>query len=109
MYIYKKIQMKSLNFSFKVFNADKMKNGEVTRVAPLEIEVNSYKKQLKAAVMNLNGMDMFLEYNWLVKHNPEVNCKNKTIKFMRCPESYTIKHEDIRFKTRRTKATEITK
>ena len=42
----KKIQMKPLNFSFEVFNADRTKTGEVTRVAPLEIEVYSHKKQL---------------------------------------------------------------
>ena len=50
---------------------------------------------------------MFLGHDWLVKHNSEVNWKNGTIKFMRCSKSYTIKHEDIRFKTRRTKAMEI--
>jgi len=80
----------------------------VTRVVPLEIEVNSHKEQLEAAVMYLNGTDMFLGHDWLVKHNPEVNWENGTIKFTRCPGSYTIKHEDIRFKTRRTKAMEIT-
>ena len=103
----KRIQMKPLNFSFKVFNADGMKNRKVTRVVPLKIEVNSHKEQLEAAVMDLNGMDIFLEHDWLVKHNPEANWKNRTIKFMRCPECCTMKHEDIRFKTRRTKATEI--
>jgi len=25
--------------------------------------------------MNLNGMDMFLDHDWLVKHNLEVNMK----------------------------------
>jgi len=45
---------------------------------------------------------MFLGYNWLVKHNPEVNWKNETIKFTRCLESYTMKHQDVRFKTKRT-------
>jgi len=40
----KRIQTKPLNFSFEVFNADGMKNGEVTRVASLEIKVNSYKE-----------------------------------------------------------------
>ena len=104
----KKIQTKPLNFSFKVFNADRTKNGEVTRVVPLEIEVNGHKKQLEAAVMNLNGTDIFLEHDWLVKHNLEFNWKNRTIKFTRCLGSCTIKHEDIRFKTRRTKAMEIT-
>ena len=33
----RKIQTKLINFSFKVFNADRMKNREVTKVAPLEI------------------------------------------------------------------------
>ena len=104
----KRIQTKPINFSFEVFNTDGMKNGKVTRVVPLEIKINSYKKQLEAAIIDLNGTDMFLGHDWLVKHNPEVNWKNGTIKFTRCPGSYTMKHEDIRFKTRRTKTTEIT-
>ena len=81
----KRIQTKPINFSFEVFNADRMKNGEVTRVAPLEIEINGYKKQLEVAVIDLDGMDMFLDHDWLVKHNPEVNWKNGTIRFTRCP------------------------
>jgi len=40
----KRIQTKPLNFSFEVFNADGIKNGEMTRITPLEIEVNSHKK-----------------------------------------------------------------
>jgi len=40
----KRIQMKLINFSFKVFNADGTKNGEVTRMVPLEIEINRHKE-----------------------------------------------------------------
>jgi len=40
----KRIQTKPINFLFEVFNMDGMKNGKVTRVAPLEIEINRYKK-----------------------------------------------------------------
>ena len=36
----KRIHMKPINFSFKVFNTDRTKNREVTRVAPLEIKIN---------------------------------------------------------------------
>jgi len=104
----KRIQTKPLNFSFKVFNADGMKNREVTRIASLEIEVNGHKEQLEVAIMDLNEIDMFLEHDWLVKHNPGVNWKNGTIKFTRCSESCIIKHKDIRFETRRTKTTKIT-
>jgi len=33
----KRIQMKSIDFSFEVFNADRIKNKEMTKVVPLEI------------------------------------------------------------------------
>ena len=99
----KRIQIKAIDFSFKVFNADRMKNGEVTKVAPLEIEINGYKETLEAAVMDLDGTDMFLGHDWLVKHNPEVNWKNSTIKFTRYPGNCTMTYKDIRFNSRRTK------
>ena len=105
----KRIQMKPINFSFKVFNVDRTKNGEMTKVAPLEIEINGHKEQLEVAVTDLNRTDMFLGHDWLVKHNPEVNWKNRTIKFTRCPESFKMKHQDIEFKTRKTQAMETIK
>ena len=61
-------------------------------MAPLKIEINRYKEQLEATVMDLNSMDMFLEHDWLVKHNLEVNWKNGTIKLTRCPGSCKMKH-----------------
>ena len=104
----KRIQTKKIDFSFEVFNADGTKNGEVTRVAPLEVEINGHKETLEATVTDLDGTDMFLGHDWLVKHNPEVNWKNGTIKFTRCPGNCTMKHEDIWFKIRRNKTMETT-
>ena len=83
-----------------------MKNREMTKVVPLKIEINEYKKQLEAAVTDLNGMDMFLGYDQLVKHNLEVNWKNRTIKFTKCPGNCKMKHQDIKFNTRKTQTTE---
>jgi len=91
----KKILTKHINFSFEVFNTDNIKNGEVTKVVPLEIEIDGHTEQLEVAVTNLNGTDMFLGHDWLVKHNPEVNWKNGTIRFTRYSEHCTMKHEDI--------------
>ena len=96
----KRIQTKKINFSFKVFNVDGTKNGEVTKVAPLEVEINGHKEILEAAVTDLDRTDMFLGHNWLVKHNPEVNWKNGTIKFMRCPGNCTMTYKDIQFNSR---------
>jgi len=102
----KRIQTKPINFSFEVFNADGTKNGEVTKVAPLEIEINGHKETLEAAVMDLDRTDMFLGHDWLVKHNPEVNWQNGVIKFTRFPGNCKMKHKDIQFKARRTKTME---
>ena len=96
----RRIQTKKIDFSFEVFNADRTKNGEVTKVAPLEVEINRHKETLEAAVMDLDRTDIFLGHDWLVKHNPEVNWKNRTIKFMRCPGNCTMKYKDIRFNSR---------
>ena len=38
----KKIPTKILDFSFEVFNADGTKNGEVTKMALLEIEIDGH-------------------------------------------------------------------
>jgi len=80
----------------------------VTKVASLEIEINRHTEQLKAVVTDLDKTDMFLGHDWLVKHNPEVDWKNGTIQFTRCPEHCTIKYEDIRFNTRRQMAMDKT-
>ena len=102
----KRLQMRLINFSFEAFNIDETKNREMTKMIPLEIEINKYKKQLKAVVTDLNGVDMFLGHNWLVKYNLEVNQKNRTIQFTKCPGSCKMKHQDIEFKTRRIQAIE---
>jgi len=104
----KKIPTKPIDFSFEVFNADDTKNGEVTKVAPLEIEINRHTEQLEVVVIDLDGRDMFLGHDWLVKHNSEVNWKNGTIQFTRCPGHCTMKHEDIWFNTRRQMAMDKT-
>ena len=101
----KRIQTKPIDFLFEIFNADRIKNREITKVAPLEIKINGHKETLEAVVTDLDGMDIFLGHDWLVKHNPEVNWKNRVIKFTRCPGNCIMKYQDIRFNSRRTKAT----
>ena len=59
----KKIPTKLINFSFEVFNANGMKNGEVTKIALLEIKINGHKKILEAVVMDLDRTDMFLGHD----------------------------------------------
>jgi len=74
-----KIKTKLLDFSFKVFNTNSIKNRKVTRIVPLKVKINGHKEQIDVAVTDLNKIDMFLGYDWLVKYNPEVNWKKGKI------------------------------
>ena len=58
-----RIKIELMDRLFEVFNANKTKNREVIRFVPLELEINGHIKQINTAVINLNGIDMFLEYD----------------------------------------------
>jgi len=96
-----KIKMKPADILFKVFNTDGTKNREVTRFAPLKVEINGYREQIDIVVTDLNNIDIFLGYDWLVKHNPEVNWNKGTIQFTKYSKSCRTSHQNITFKTRR--------
>ena len=67
------IKTKLIDRSFEIFNTDRTKNKEVTRFVLLELEINKYIEKIDATVINLNNIDIFLEYDQLVKYSPEVN------------------------------------
>jgi len=71
--------MKPMNRLFKAFNANKTKNRKVTKFVLLELKINRHIEKINTIVTNLTNTDMFLKYDWLVKHNPEVNWDKKTI------------------------------
>ena len=73
-----------MNRSFEIFNADETKNEEVIKYMLLELEINRHMEKINVAVIDLNDTDIFLEYNWLVKHNLEVNWDKETIQFIKC-------------------------
>ena len=68
-----KIKTESIDQSFKIFNTDRTKNREVIWYVLLKFEINRYKEQINVVIIDLNSMNIFLEYNWLIKFNLEVN------------------------------------
>ena len=68
--------------------------------------MNRHEEQIDAAVTNLNGTDIFLGYNQLVKYNPELNWDMRTIWFTRYPKTYRTQYQDIIFRMRRAQAME---
>ena len=70
------------------------------------MKINGHKEQIDIAVMDLNSTDMFLGYDWFVKHNPEVDWSKETMWFIRCPRTCRTNHQDILFipRNQRTQA-----
>jgi len=66
-------------------------------VALLKVEINRYRERIDIVVMDLNSTDMFLGYDWLVRHNLEVDWNKGTIQFMRCPRTCRTSHQNISF------------
>jgi len=48
----KRIQTRLINFSFEVYNTNKIKNGNVTKVALLKVKINGHKEYIGAAIMD---------------------------------------------------------
>jgi len=64
----------------------------MTKVISLEIEINEHKEHIETAVIDLNKTDIFLEHNWLIKHNSKVNWKEGRIQFTQYLGSCKMEH-----------------
>ena len=67
-----------------VYNADGSINsaGSIREFAIVEMRIGDHSKQIAMAMSNLSTHPIFLGYNWLKKHNPQIDWKAKTLQFM---------------------------
>jgi len=72
----------------------------VTIFVPLELEINRHTGKIDTVVTDLNGMNMFLVYDWLVKQNPEVNWDKGTIWFTKYLRECKTQYQNISFTSR---------
>ncbi|KAF9441507.1 hypothetical protein P691DRAFT_649800, partial [Macrolepiota fuliginosa MF-IS2] len=72
------IPVKELENPIEVINVDRTKNkkGWITDKVDIDINLGRHKETLEAVVSNVESADVFLGYDWLLKHNPEINWDN---------------------------------
>ena len=65
------------------FNADSTpnRNGPITEYCTLRIDFNNRTEKRNFVIIDLGPNDMFLGYDWLLAHNPQIDWIKKTVTF----------------------------
>jgi hypothetical protein len=66
-------------------NADKMenKNGRITHYVSAQLDVNGHAEMRHFLVLDLS-CDVFVGFDWILDHNPEIDWDTEKIEFTRC-------------------------
>ena len=86
----KGLKMYKLPVPIPVYNADGLINstGSIREFAIVEMRIRDHSEQIAMAMSNLSTHPIFLGYNWLRKHNPQIDWKVKTLQFT-CENEHT--------------------
>jgi hypothetical protein len=81
------MEREPLPLPFPVYNANGMLNhgGQITHVVRLRITVQDHTEVFPFAITDTGKSDVIIGYNWLRKHNPELDWEKNELKFTRCP------------------------
>jgi hypothetical protein len=80
-----------------VYNVDGTANdaGAITDIDDVILCYENHSECTQLAVTRLGKQSLILGYNWLHKHNPEINWQTKDVKMSRCPlQCSTCRVED---------------
>jgi len=91
--------MEKIKITMEIYNLDRTQNkyGKIKEIIPITLEAGGYIEQINAVVLGITETDVFLDYNWLEKHNPEIDCKRGTINFTKCPKDYHLTEQTTMF------------
>ncbi|KAG5634026.1 hypothetical protein H0H81_003849, partial [Sphagnurus paluster] len=71
------------------FNADGSpnKSGSIMDYVEIRIRIKNHFKKIHLSVTDFGKNDIFLGFDWIQFHNPQINWQTEQIEFDRCPES----------------------
>ena len=70
-----KLPMEKIKTTIEIYNSDgtQKKYGKIKEVVPITLEAEEHTEQINAVVSGITETDIFLDYDWLEKHNPEID------------------------------------
>ena len=87
-----------MHFITPVYNADDTlnKNRSIKEFAMLQLAINDYYKHIDLTITELGNTDLFLEYDWLTKYNPEIDWGQGTVFFTKYSDSCSMSFKEIK-------------
>ena len=80
--------MKRYIAPLKVSNVDGSENegGLITDYVETDLIIGAHKESIRLSVTKLSSSNIFLGYDWLSRHNPEIDWEKGTLDFTRCAD-----------------------
>ncbi|KAG5649067.1 hypothetical protein H0H81_006580, partial [Sphagnurus paluster] len=84
-----KINTQAYPVPIQCFNADGSpnKSGSITDYVEMRIRIKNHFEKIHLSVTDLGKNDIFLGFDWIQFHNPQIDWQTERIEFDRCPES----------------------
>lgn len=82
-----KIPTRKLPIAIPVYNADGTINrdGSISEVVDIRMTIQDHSERIQLAVTHLGETDVFIGFEWLKRHNPNIDWTEGSISFDRCP------------------------
>ncbi|KAF8656613.1 hypothetical protein AX16_002477 [Volvariella volvacea WC 439] len=61
------------------------------------MQIGNHREAIDLAVVNLGSTNVFIGFEWLLKHNPMIDWQTGDIFLERCPESCQQGQQELRF------------
>jgi len=83
-----KLPIEKMKTTIEIYNLDRIQNkyGKIKEAVPITLEAGEHMEQINAVVLGITETNIFLGYDWLEKHNPEIDWKKGMINFTRYPK-----------------------
>lgn len=84
-----KEKLRNLPRPIPIYNADGTRNisGSMSKIVTLHMMIDDHHELLDLAVTNLGKPQVFIGFEWLNRHNPNIDWQKGSILFNRCPDA----------------------
>ena len=90
---------KKLAQPIPIYKADGTLNtgGKIEEYVKIQMIIQDHVKRMQFTISNLGEADVFIGYEWLKKHNPNVDWRESSVLFTQCPDecNYITTFSDI--------------